>query len=107
AGSTAFDSNVQALLALLTEWSRTDEGYGQKVANLEGTPVGNFTPSGGMNGSFFLNPQTVQSSGTKAHLKGGPATDWYFANLAGTGRNGKRDNIDGLQLGEMVTNLPV
>jgi hypothetical protein len=79
--------------------------YGQKVANLEGTPVGSFTPGGGINGSFFLNSNTVHASGTADHLEGGPAMDWFFANLDGIGNNGKRDTLDDLQTGEVVTRI--
>jgi hypothetical protein len=46
-GRTAFDNNATALLALLSEWDRTDETLTQKMAHLTGTP-------GGRNGTTFL-----------------------------------------------------
>src|SRR5207302_5325888 len=43
-GYTDYDANVQALLAVMKEWGRTDATYNTRVNHLSGT-------SGGLNGS--------------------------------------------------------
>ncbi len=49
AGTTDYDDNLIALMALRAEWSRTDLTYQQRIAYLNGSV------SGGLNGSYFLS----------------------------------------------------
>jgi Ca2+-binding RTX toxin-like protein len=95
AGTTDFDANAAALRALLTEWSRTDETYAQKVAHLSGGATG------GKNGSYVLDDTTVHHVGGPSQLKGGMGRDWFFARL--TGR--RHDTLQHVKPGEMVTNI--
>jgi Ca2+-binding RTX toxin-like protein len=75
AGTTSFD--LAALEAILAEWARTDESYSQRISHIHG-----FT-TGGLNGSNYLRPGTVQvdSSGSDT-LTGGGGADWFWANVA-------------------------
>jgi phospholipase C len=95
AGTTNFDANLKVLKTLEAEWSRTDETYAQKVAHLTGGATG------GLNGSNVLDATTVHHHGGPSELKGGKATDLFFAHL--TGRH--KDDLDGLQPGETVINI--
>ncbi len=105
-GTTDFDRNVTALDAVLAEWSRTDESYAQRVANLSNSVVNGVAPNGlGQNGSYFLNASTVHDDGAGNLLDGGPGLDWFFANLTGVGNNGVKDKIHGLKPGEIVTGI--
>jgi hypothetical protein len=105
AGTTNFDNNVPALVALISEWGRTDESYAQRVANLSNSTINGVSPGGGQNGGCFLNATTVQDDGAGNLLEGGPALDWFFANLDGTGNGGVKDRITGLLPGEIVTRI--
>src|SRR5262249_54296965 len=46
-GSTAYDGNLTALLAIMNEFSRTDKNFHQRLSNIMN--------GGGLNGSFVLN----------------------------------------------------
>jgi hypothetical protein len=72
AGSTSYDANVAALLALLAEWDRPDRTYSQRVQDLFGTG------SGGLNGGFLLDAQTVACQAALGELIGGPGPDWFW-----------------------------
>ena len=97
AGTTTFDANLEALKGLEAEWARSDETYEQKAAHLLGQQTG------GLNGSYTLDDSTVQSHGGRDDLKHstGGGMDLFFAHL--TGR--RKDRIDGLQDGEIVTEI--
>ena len=102
AGTTDYDSNVPALILMMDEWSRTDESYLQRVANLQHSPVNGVSPNGaGRNGSYVLNASTVHDSGAGDQLDGGPAMDWFFANVSGN--NGVKDQVNGTRPGEVIT----
>jgi hypothetical protein len=108
AGTTDFDhitpANTAALDSIVAEWARTDESYLQRVANLSGSTVNGVAPNGsGLNGSSFLNASTVHDDGAGNLLEGGPALDWFFANLDGVGNGGIKDMIRGRRLREIVT----
>jgi len=113
AGTTDFDHtatsaapNVTALMALLSEWSRTDESYLQRLANLSNSTVNGVAPNGmGQNGGNYLNATTVHDDGAGNHLEGGPALDWYFANLDGVGNNSIKDKVDGRKGSEVLTHI--
>jgi hypothetical protein len=106
AGTTYFDNNVPALIALMSEWSRSDESYLQRVANLSNSTVNGVSPNGsGLNGSDFLNASTVHDVGSGNLLEGGAGLDWYFANLDGIGNNGVLDTVTGRKPGEILTTI--
>jgi hypothetical protein len=90
AGTTNYDTNTTALLAILGEWSRTDADYATRMAHLRGT-----TP-GGTNGAVVLTSATVKDDGVSADvLSGGAGSDWFRANL-------RKDTITDLEAGEQV-----
>jgi hypothetical protein len=91
AGTTTFNANLAALVALRNEWARTDADYLTRIAHLSGTQ------SGGLNGSYLLTSQTVASNGGGNVLNGGLGRDWFFAATT--------DTINNLQSGELITNL--
>jgi hypothetical protein len=93
-GSTDYDANVQALLALMKEWGRTDADYTTRVKHLGGSL------SGGLNGSYRLTRSTVHDDNTIDDLYGGAGLDWFFVG------NGKRkDRLFGQTSGEVVTTV--
>jgi phospholipase C len=94
AGSTKFDANPEALLAIEAEWARTDETTAQKMSNLSG---GGGTA--GLNGTFVLDSATVFNDSQEDDLLGGSGTDWFFAHLTGT----KPDKISNLRSADTIT----
>ena len=53
-GTTIYDANDVALLAIMNEWNSGDS-YATRVGYLTGT-------AGGLNGSYYLNTDTVASA---------------------------------------------
>jgi Ca2+-binding RTX toxin-like protein len=88
AGTTAFDADDTALMAILQEWQRSDKTYSQRIADLK---------SGvGLKGSFrLLRGTTVLGDGAADMLTGGAGLDWFLANL----KSGVRDTITDLNNG--------
>jgi hypothetical protein len=80
-GWTDWDSNTTALTALLAEWSRTDAATALYSHRIDDLRTGTSDP-GRLNGSYFLNAQTVHDDGKADVLRGGPGTDWFWANVA-------------------------
>jgi Ca2+-binding RTX toxin-like protein len=74
AGTTSYDTNTAALLALLSEWKRTDADYAIRISNLRN--------GGGNNGSFKLTSGTVHNDASADVLTGGAGQDWFWASLA-------------------------
>ncbi|HEV3344818.1 MAG TPA: PKD domain-containing protein, partial [Pirellulales bacterium] len=70
-GTTQYDNNLAALNAIMSEWGRTDLSYQARINDLSG-------PSGGLNGSYFLNSTTVHDDGAVDYLYGGSGQDWFF-----------------------------
>jgi hypothetical protein len=95
AGTTIYDTNLAALVAMRNEWARTDADYLTRLAHLTGSQ------SGGLNGGYLLNGQTVTSSGVGDDLYGGPGLDWFFAATGGA----NPDRLHNLKAGEIVTSL--
>jgi Ca2+-binding RTX toxin-like protein len=99
AGFTAFDDNVQALSAVMAEWT-SGRSYDQRVADLSGSGDGH-----GLNGTIFLRAdgvgRTVFDDGSADRLAGRQALDWFFANLD----HGTLDQIIGLQRGETIEDI--
>jgi Ca2+-binding RTX toxin-like protein len=78
AGTTVYDSNPQALQAILAEWSSSRD-FATRVAQLQGTMAG------GLNGTYVLTSNTVIDDNAVDLLVAGPARDWLFMNFQGTG----------------------
>ncbi|HZU35789.1 MAG TPA: SBBP repeat-containing protein, partial [Gemmataceae bacterium] len=93
AGTTTYDGNHAALMAILQEWQRPDKTYSQRITGLK--------KGGGDNGSYKLIwGSTVQDSGTNVDtLTGGTGFDWFFAQLAAGFVD---DTITDLATGEQV-----
>jgi Ca2+-binding RTX toxin-like protein len=72
-GTTDYDTNTSALLALMSEWQRTDADYTTRISHLRN--------GGGNNGTFKLNSTTVHDDATADVLTGGAGKDWFWANL--------------------------
>ncbi len=68
AGSTAYDGDPDALLAIMQEWDRTDLGYDERVAELSGPEFGH-----------PLNADTVFADLGEDVVVGGPAGNWLPA----------------------------
>jgi hypothetical protein len=94
-GTTAFDNNLAALVALRTEWARTDADYATRIADLTGAQPG------GLNGSYLLTSQTVTGNGGGNSLYGGPGQEWFWAATGGL----NPDLIYNQVAGEIVTSL--
>ena len=72
-GTTDYDANDAALLALMDEWNSAGD-YKSRVAHLTGK-------TGGLNGSYFLTPTTVHDDKSPDLLVGGIARDLFFKGL--------------------------
>jgi Ca2+-binding RTX toxin-like protein len=95
AGTTLYDANLPALVALRNEWARTDADYLTRIANLNGSQ------SGGLNGSYRLNAQSVFANYPADDLYGSAGQDWFLdAAFAAY-----PDRIHDLENGETVTAL--
>jgi Ca2+-binding RTX toxin-like protein len=98
AGSTAFDRNVNALSAIMAEWS-SKRSYEDRVANLRGAG-----PSPRANGNYFLTTGTSHSTVLGAggnSLTGDAGRDWFFALLG----DDDADQITDLAANELVDPL--
>jgi hypothetical protein len=94
-GYTDYDANVQALLAVMKEWGRTDADYTTRIKHLNGTL------SGGLNGSYRLTTTTVHNDNAIDNLYGGAGLDWFFVG----GRGKKKDKVYDRASGEVTTTL--
>jgi Ca2+-binding RTX toxin-like protein len=93
-GTTDYDANIPALLAIMREWGRTDVDYNTRLKHLQGSL------SGGLNGSYRLTKSTVHDNNTIDNLYGGAGLDWFFV---GNGKN--KDRVFGQTSGEVVTTV--
>jgi hypothetical protein len=89
----ANDANLQALLAVMMEWGRTNADYNTRVKHLNGSL------GGGLNGTYFLNSTKVHDDAAIDSLFGEAGLDWFFARK--TGKN--KDKVNDLSTGEVVT----
>ncbi len=71
AGTITFDANEAALTAVLAEWQRTDQSHAHRVAALSNSLIWGHT--------------VLDNDAGAAQLTGGGGSDWFFANLGGTG----------------------
>jgi Ca2+-binding RTX toxin-like protein len=90
---TDFDSNLDALLALLAEWGRTDANYQTRINHLNGTA------GGGLNGDYFLTNNTVHDDAVVDQLYGEAGNDWFFYKSTGV----NKDKLNDLVAGEVAT----
>ena len=70
--ATVHDPDVAALSALMSEWTRTDRSFAQRVSNLR---------SGGVdasNGTTLLDALSLLDDGVLDSLNGGPANNWLL-----------------------------
>jgi Ca2+-binding RTX toxin-like protein len=77
AGTTTYDANETALMAILKEWQRADRDYAQRISDLRTGGAGTF------NGSYKLiwGTTVLDNDTAPAKLTGGSGLDWFFANL--------------------------
>jgi Ca2+-binding RTX toxin-like protein len=71
-GTTLYDNNVTALLALMDEWQRTDISYQQRVQD---PSVGGI---GASNGTTLLDSLTLTADDASDDLIGGSNADWFW-----------------------------
>jgi parallel beta-helix repeat protein len=95
-GTTAYDTNRTALLAILSEWTRTDRNFHQRTDDLRnGT---------GLNGSYVLNadptlgPVTLFDDGLADVLTGGGGSSWFVYHKA-------NDTIKNRKPGDLLTQV--
>jgi hypothetical protein len=95
-----YDRRLAGLDAIMREWGRTDlgspsdpTGYLARVSDLLGPASGG--TAGGLNGPFFLNPNTVHSNGHADTLDGAasPALDWFFADSLDVVKNTRSGEV--------------
>jgi hypothetical protein len=86
-GTTAYDTDVDSLIAIMAEWSRTDEDYHTRIDNLMAGTV-----------ALRLNPTTVTSNGGRNTLLAGPGLSWFFGNP-------DRDNTNWNPASEVFTHI--
>ncbi len=75
AGTTIYNANDAALLAILDEWN-SSESYAMRAADIRGT--GNDPLA--QNGSYYLNASTVHSNGLVNHLATSGGLAMFFQN---------------------------
>jgi hypothetical protein len=100
-GTTAFDTSLTALDAILAEWGRPGADYQTSVKDLLGPNAGG--QAGGLNAPYYLNPTTVQNDSAVDHLTGGKGKselDWFFSSALDVLVNER------LSQGEVVTSIP-
>lgn len=95
-GYTDYDANVQALLAVMKEWGRTDADYNTRIKHLQGSL------SGGLNGAYRLTATTVHDDNTVDSLYGDAGMDWF---IVGGKAKPKRDKVIDQASGEVITTL--
>ena len=74
-GTLSLSSNLTALIAIQKEWVSTDS-YAVRVGNLRG-PYGSGLD---LNGTNYLNSQTIIIVTTIETLNGAGGTDWFWGN---------------------------
>jgi RHS repeat-associated protein len=94
-GSTTYDANLSALIALMSEWASGD-GYAQRVHSVFGHG------DGGQNGFYVLSTQTVRHQTSASRLSGGTTgADWFWFSDASK----SPDRISGYGLDAVATFL--
>ncbi|HEX3148345.1 MAG TPA: Calx-beta domain-containing protein [Gemmataceae bacterium] len=83
-----YEDDLSAMRMLRLEWGRTDISQQQKMDHLSGFL------SGGQNGTYYLNPTTIQEDNAIDDLWGGVGTDWFFAAPSGPWADRRRDTTE-------------
>jgi hypothetical protein len=96
AGPTDDDANLQALVAVMKEWVRTDADYNTRIKHLQGSQ------SGGLNSSYRFTATTVHDDNTTDSLYGEAGVDWFI--VGGKGK-AKLDNVFDKVSGEVITTV--
>lgn len=86
-GSISFHANLNALAAIMGDWTRTVIGYIDRINRLRGTVVG------GLNGSILLTLTTVRDDPVADDITGAGGLDWFWTAI--------RDTTD-LEAGELI-----
>jgi hypothetical protein len=94
-GTTDYDANLPALLAIMKEWGRTDADYNTRLKHLQGTLAG------GLNGSYRLTATTMHDDNAIDTLLGWAGMDWFVVG----GRGKQRDKVYYQTNGEVITNI--
>jgi Ca2+-binding RTX toxin-like protein len=68
AGTTAYDLDVNALQAIMQEWTRADLSYNDRVAELSDAAF-----------AYALTSGTVLPDGANESITPGPGEDWIFS----------------------------
>jgi Ca2+-binding RTX toxin-like protein len=76
AGSTSYDADPTALIALRSEWISSD-AYADRVRLIQN--------GGGLNGAKVLNSSTVFNDSSADTLAGNDGQDWFLYNFTGDG----------------------
>jgi hypothetical protein len=76
AGTTIYDANESALMAILLEWQRTDRTYAQRISDLRTGGPGTFN----FGVRLIWGTTVVDTDMAPATLTGGAGLDWFFAN---------------------------
>lgn len=76
---TSFDTNVAALVAIMSEWKKLPLPYAQRVLNLRNGV--------GANGQFALKTNTVLDDSASDTLQGQDDRDWFWATLNGANQD--------------------
>jgi hypothetical protein len=97
AGTTDYDTNEEALCALMAEWGRIDETYATRVNDLI-----NGISSGGV--TCHLDSSTVHTDAAIDVLTGSSGTDWFFAQTQPIGSK-PADKVKDRVAGEIVTSI--
>lgn len=88
-GTTAFDADVARLAAILTEWSRRDQTYQQRIDHLVNGGGRNL-----VNGVLVsLTPTAVIDDSAVDSLSGGSGLDWFWAARSGLAIDLLADNL--------------
>ena len=81
------------VIALITEWGRTDQGYTARAQHLNGG-------SGGLNGETYLTPATIAADSAIDQLYGEGNQDLFFS-----ATSGPADVVNSPEVGEWI--IPV
>jgi Ca2+-binding RTX toxin-like protein len=94
AGTTAYDTNLPALQAIMAEWTRTDLSFEQRLAHL----ISEGQNDNRLNGPYVLNKKTVSDDGAQDSITGGGGFDWVFLDQ-------KNDQFVNREPGDHITGL--
>jgi VCBS repeat-containing protein len=92
--STSHELNLEALLALMDEWGRTDLSYVPRAQHLTGAP-------GGANGETYLSPATIATDNAIDQLYGEGDLDLFFR----TGSGPTADSVNSPSGGEWIISV--